>query len=224
MKFLIPNNQSKTIIEEICSEKSVFEYTLQEKAHLTLVLVGVRNSDMDIEARIRLSGRRATATVIGLMMGRQDHRVSVHTEQIHSAPDTTSNLLIKAALFDRVQFSYDGVIRVDGKAQKTDAYQKNENLLLSPDAHARSDPALEILANDVRCTHGSTTGKPNEDQLWYLASRGLPKRVALQLLIEGFFQHAITAISDTIHQETVRKLLWHRIEKHSEFMNYRQGV
>lgn len=208
MNIKILKNQSKTIIEEIRADKSVYEYTLQENAQLTFVLVGVQKIDMEIVVRIRLSGKGSEANIIGLVVGRDDYGITMHTEQIHSAPDTTSNLLVKAALFDHVQFSYDGVIRVDPQAQKTDAYQKNENLLLSPHAHARSDPALEILANDVRCTHGSTTGKPNEDQLWYLASRGIHKSAGTQLLIEGFFERAITTISDTIHQNQIRKLLW----------------
>lgn len=208
MNTQIQKNQSETIIEEIRTDKSFYEYSLQENARLTFVLIGVQKIDMDIVVRIRLSGRGSAANIIGLVAGKGNHRISMHTEQIHEAPETTSNLLVKAALFDQIQFSYDGVIRVEPQAQKTDAYQKNENLLLSPHAHARSDPALEILANDVRCTHGSTTGKPNEDQLWYLASRGIGKSTATQLLIEGFFERAITTISDTIYQEQIRKLLW----------------
>lgn len=215
MKSLIHKNQSETIIEEVRRDKSLYEYSLQEDAQLTLVLVAVQKIDMEIVVRIRLSGRGSEAKIIGLVAGREDHRITMHTEQIHTAPDTTSNLLVKAALYDHVQFSYDGVIRVEPSAQKTDAYQKNENLLLSPYAQARSDPALEILANDVRCTHGSTTGKPNEDQLWYLASRGIGKSAGTQLLIEGFFERAITTISDTICQEQIKKLLWQHLLKRS---------
>ena len=209
MKSIIHNNQSKTIIEDIHTNKSLYEYTIHDNAHLTVVLIGVQKIDMEIVARIRLVGTGSSANIIGLMAVHGDHRITMHTEQIHAAPVTTSNLLVKAALYDQIQFSYDGVIRVEPQAQKTDAYQKNENLILSSDAHARSDPALEILANDVRCTHGSTTGKPNEDQLWYLMSRGLTRSSATQLLIDGFFQHAIATISDTINQDKVRKLLWH---------------
>ncbi len=208
MNNQILQNQSETMIQEIHGNYASFEYTLHEHARLTVVLIVAQKADMDITVRVCLSGQGSSANVIGLVAGRGDHRITMHTEQIHEAQDTTSNLLVKAALYDQVQFSYDGVIRVEKLAQKTDAYQKNENLLLSPHAHARSDPALEILANDVRCTHGSTTGKPNEDQLWYLTSRGIPRRAATQLLIEGFFERAIMTISDTIHQEQIRKSLW----------------
>lgn len=196
------------IIEEVTKANQNFTYILNKNSHLTFVLMFFKAINADVHVSIRLTGRGASAKVIGLVVGRGDHRISIHTEQLHEAPETTSNLLVKAALFDQTQFFYDGVIRVARAAQKSDAYQKNENLLLSKDAHAQSDPALEILANDVRCTHGSTTGKLNEDQLWYLTSRGLTRSAAAQLLVEGFFEHAIGAISDTIRQEKMRRALW----------------
>ncbi len=204
------------IIHELTKEKESLEYILKKNIHLTVVLILSQAIDADVHVVIRLAGRGASAKVIGLVVGRGDHKIALHTEQIHEAPETTSNLLVKAALYDRTWFSYDGIIRVERSAQKSDAYQKNENLLLSGDAHVRSDPALEILANDVRCTHGSTTGKPNEDQLWYLQSRGIIRHAAMQLLIEGFLERAISTVSDTINQEKIRKLLWQPLQKHSE--------
>lgn len=194
-------------LEEVTQSTQGFEYQLENDTSLMLVFVLSKPMDADVHASIRLTGRGATATVIGLVVGRGDHRISIHTEQLHEAPETTSNLLVKAVLTDEARFSYNGVIRVERDAQKSNAYQKNENLLLSENAHARSDPALEILANDVRCTHGSTTGTLNEDQLWYLMSRGLSRSLASQLLVEGFFEHAISTVSDTIHQEKIRRVL-----------------
>ena len=184
------------------------EYVVKKNTQFQLVFIVPRGVEADVCVRVRLAGRGAKAHIIGLVAGDGDHRISIHTEQLHEAPETTSNLLVKAALFDRAQFTYDGVIRVARAAQKSDAYQKNENLLLSRDARARSDPALEILANDVRCTHGATTGKLNEDQLWYLASRGLSPAQGEELLVRGFFEHAIAMIFDTISQEKIRSALW----------------
>ena len=196
------------IIHKTKKEKESLEYILKKNSQLTLVLVVSKAIDADIHVVVRLTGRGASVKVIGLVVGRGDHKITIHTEQLHEAPETTSNLLVKAALSDNVRFSYDGVIRVARAAQKSDAYQKNENLLLSSGARARSDPALEILANDVRCTHGSTTGKINEDQLWYLASRGLSLGEATRVLVYGFFESAIAKISDTIGQEKIRRILW----------------
>ena len=204
------------IIHETKKKKESLEYILKKNSQLTVVLVVSKATDTDIHLVVRLTGCGATANVIGWVAGRGDNKITIHTEQIHEAPETTSNLLIKAALFDKAEFAYDGIIRIEKNAQKSDAYQKNENLLLSGDAHVRSDPALEILANDVRCTHGSTTGKPNEDQLWYLQSRGITRHAATQLLIEGFLERAISTVSDTINQEKIRKLLWQPLQKHSK--------
>ncbi len=196
------------IIEEVTTSKKVFAYSLEEGAMFTFVFVLSKSTDADVHVSVHLLGRGAQAKIIGLVNGRGGHKISIHTQQLHEAPETTSNLLVKAALTDQAQFSYDGVIRVARAAQKSDAYQKNENLLLSAGARARSDPALEILANDVRCTHGSTTGKLSQDQLWYLTTRGLSRSVASQLLVDGFFEHATAMLSDTIHQERIRKILW----------------
>ncbi|MBI5620799.1 SufD family Fe-S cluster assembly protein [Candidatus Gottesmanbacteria bacterium] len=196
------------IIHKTKKKKESLEYILKKNSQLTLVLVVSKAINTDIHVVVRLTGRGATANVIGLVVGRGDNNITMHTEQVHEAQETTSNLLVKAALFDEAEFAYDGIIRIEKNAQKSDAYQKNENLLLSGDAHVRSDPALEILANDVRCTHGSTTGKPDEDQLWYLQSRGITRHAATQLLIEGFLERAISTVSDTINQEKIRKLLW----------------
>lgn len=195
------------IIHKTKKEKESLEYILKKNSQLTLVLIVSEAIVADIHVVVRLTGRQAAVTVIGLVVGRGNNNIAIHTEQIHEAPETTSNLLVKAALFDNAEFAYDGIIRIEKNAQKSDAYQKNENLLLSGDAHVRSDPALEILANDVRCTHGSTTGKINEDQLWYLASRGLSLEEATRVLVDGFFEHAVMRISDTITQERIRKML-----------------
>ena len=91
------------------------------------------------------------------------------------------------------------MIRVDKGAQKTDAYQENRNLLLTPQAHADSIPGLEIKANDVRCTHGATIGQIDKLQLFYLTSRGLSRKEAEQLIVRGFFQPVLDRIGGSVH-------------------------
>lgn len=193
-------------LKEVTKPQQSFAYTVPSNTNLTAVLIAVKPMDADIRLSVRLTGRGANARVIGLVAGRGGYRISIHTKQLHEAPETTSSLLVKAALYDSAQFSYNGVIRVEAGAQKSDAYQKNENLLLSEGARARSDPALEILANDVRCTHGSTTGTLSDDQLWYLMSRGLQRITAEKLLVRGFFEQAMSTISDTLCQQHVRRV------------------
>ena len=109
------------------------------------------------------------------------------TQQNHMAPHTTSDLLFKGALRQHSRSVWQGMIYVAPGAQKTDGYQANRNLILSPEARADSIPGLEILADDVRCTHGATVGKIDADQVFYLRSRGIPYETAERLIVEGFF-------------------------------------
>jgi Fe-S cluster assembly protein SufD len=109
------------------------------------------------------------------------------TQQNHLAPNTTSDLLYKGALLDHSRSVWQGMIYVAPGALGTDGYQANRNLILTKGARADSIPGLEILADDVRCTHGATVGKIDESLLFYLLSRGIPKKDAEQLIVMGFF-------------------------------------
>jgi Fe-S cluster assembly protein SufD len=109
------------------------------------------------------------------------------TQQNHLAPNTTSDLLFKGALKGKSRSVWQGMIYVAPGAQKTDGYQANRNLVLSKEARADSIPGLEILADDVRCSHGATVGKIEEEPLLYIRSRGIPPEEAERLIVEGFF-------------------------------------
>lgn len=183
-------------------------YCVGRQAHLDLVIFFPGDSDVSASITIKLVGAGASAQILGFTLGKNEVNVNLETLQFHDAPKTTSNLLIKSLLKDRSSMSYDGRIVVSKKAHLTDAYQKNENLLLSSGAKAVSKPKLEILANDVRCTHGSTTGTIDSEGLWYLSSRGIREQEAEKLLTQGFFESAILRISDKIKQVTVRRCLW----------------
>lgn len=176
--------------------KKMKNYIVRANTHKQIVIPIISDTDEEVSVRVRLVGRGATAQIIGIVVGRGKGYISLHTLQHHEAPETTSNLLVKGVLYDEATFTYDGAIRVDPKAQKTDAYQRNENLLLSARAHAESKPTLEILANDVRCTHGATIGPISEEQLWYLATRGVAKKNAEHLIVSGFLGHALEKVTD----------------------------
>jgi Fe-S cluster assembly protein SufD len=150
-----------------------------------------------------LVGPGAKAYVHGFMFGDQRQHFDLHTLQRHLAEQTTSDLHIRSALKDRARSVYQGMIQVAPGAQRTDAYQANRNLLLSPTARADSIPGLEILANDVRCTHGATVGTVDEEQMYYLMTRGLPRNDAQRLVVEGFF----APVLDRIPLERVREQL-----------------
>lgn len=137
---------------------------------------------------VELAGDGAEATILGAFIGKKDDNYTVRTLQLHKAPNTTSDLLIKTALSDNSTFNYDGLIKIEKNAQRSNAYQRNENLLLSENAHVESKPELEIEANDVRCTHGVTMGMIDEEQLFYLMSRGVSKKNAEEIIVDGFLQ------------------------------------
>jgi Fe-S cluster assembly protein SufD len=138
-------------------------------------------------ADIDLVGAGASGRMSGFYFTDGSQHLDHDTQQNHLAPDTTSDLLFKGALKDRSRSVWQGMIYVAPGAQKTDGYQANRNLLLSKQARADSIPGLEILADDVRCTHGATVGKVDEDQIFYLRSRGIPYDQAERLIVEGFF-------------------------------------
>lgn len=126
--------------------------------------------------------------IFGLYVGRNDDHFQLKTFQNHFVGQSKSNLLIKGVFFNRAKFFYEGLIRIEKKGQKSHAYQKNQNLVLSDNVFISSEPKLEIMANDVFCTHGSTTGRLNKDQIYYLQTRGLTKKKAENLLIKGFIK------------------------------------
>ncbi|MBI4058455.1 SufD family Fe-S cluster assembly protein [Candidatus Gottesmanbacteria bacterium] len=196
--------KKKTIIADL-TQNDQKKFMVKTQERLTLVLIALGNAESSVEVNLVEAG--AQADIYGIVIGANSNTPALHTYQNHLAPQTTSNLLVKSALFERSRFSYEGYIRVHKKAQHADAYQRNENLMLSPEAKADSKPALEILANDVRCTHSATVGKVDEEQLFYLRSRGISRKRAYELLIEGFYTPIFEKIGDDLMVKRIRKVL-----------------
>ena len=155
-----------------------------------------------------LAGPGAESRVTGAYFADGDQHLDYDTFQEHIAPSTTSDFAFKGALRDKATAVWRGMIRVENEAQQTNAYQENRNLMLSPKAHADSIPGLEILANDVRCTHGATLGQVDREQLFYLMARGLSRAEAERLIVRGFFQDVL----DRIELEPVREALGEALE------------
>jgi len=150
-----------------------------------------------------LAGPGATSRVTGAYFADGDQHLDYDTFQEHEAPSTESDFAFKGALRDSATAVWRGMIRVEPDAQKTNAYQENRNLLLSHEAHADSIPGLEIMANDVRCTHGATIGQVDREMLFYLMARGLSRAEAERLIVRGFFAD----ILDRIELAPVREAL-----------------
>jgi Fe-S cluster assembly protein SufD len=150
-----------------------------------------------------LAGEGATSRVTGAYFTDGDQHLDYDTFQEHIARSTTSDFAFKGALRDKSTAVWRGMIRVERDAQKTNAYQENRNLMLSPTTHAVPIPGLEILANDVRCTHGATVSRVDREELFYAMARGLSRSEAERLIVRGFFQD----ILDRIEFEAVREAL-----------------
>jgi len=172
-------------------------------AELDWVAAGFGSKKGKIRIQNDLAGQGATSRVTGAYFADGIQHLDYDTFQEHIAPNTTSDFAFKGALRDESTAVWRGMIRVEEDAQKTNAYQENRNLLLSKKAHADSIPGLEILANDVRCTHGATLGQVDREQLFYLMARGLSHGEAERLIVRGFFQDVL----DRIELEPVREAL-----------------
>ncbi len=155
-----------------------------------------------------LNGPGATSRVTGAYFADGTQHLDYDTFQEHIAPDCESDFAFKGALRDHATAVWRGMIRVEPDAQKTNAYQECRNLMLSPTTHAVPIPGLEILANDVRCTHGATVGRVDREDLFYLMSRGLPRPEAERLIVRGFFQDVL----DRIELEPVREAVTAALE------------
>jgi Fe-S cluster assembly protein SufD len=148
-----------------------------------------------VNQHVALAGAGARSQVNGVLFTENRQHLSYHTMQHHQQPACTSDFLYKAALQDMSRTVWRGMIKVDPGAQRTDGYQRNDNLLLSPKARADSIPGLEIEADDVRCTHGSTSGRVDEELIFYAQSRGFTRKEAIRMVVTGFFQQIFDRIT-----------------------------
>jgi Fe-S cluster assembly protein SufD len=176
---------------------------VERDAELDWVAGGFGSGNGKVRIQNDLAGAGATSRVTGAYFADGTQHLDYDTFQEHIAPSTTSDFAFKGALRDTASSVWRGMIRVEEGAQKTNAYQENRNLLLSKTAHADSIPGLEIMANDVRCTHGATLGQVDREQLFYLMARGLSRSEAERLIVRGFFQDVL----DRVELEPVRDAL-----------------
>ncbi len=186
---------------------SLIRAYLDRDASLASLVVSLGAGLVKVDVESQLRGPGATSEMLGLYFGTGTQHIDFHTLQEHRAPHTTSDLLYRGAVKDTARAVFAGLIRVDPGAQKTNAFQANRNLILSEGARSDSIPKLEILANDLRCTHGSATSRLNEEHIFYLMSRGLSRKQATFMIVEGFFAD----VFDRIPIDRLRAYLQARI-------------
>ena len=162
-----------------------------------------------VEQQVVLAGRGADAQVNGVMFTEGKQHLVYNTHQHHQQPECHSDLLYKGALQDKSRIVWRGMIKGDRDAQKTDGYHRNDTLVLSDHARADSIPGLEIEADDVRCSHGATAGRVDDEQIFYAQNRGLTRKEAIRMVVTGFFQQ----VFDRITIESVREALGEAIRR-----------
>jgi Fe-S cluster assembly protein SufD len=164
-----------------------------------------------VRMETKLAGPGSEARVTGGYAGGPGQHLDYDTTQEHAAPNTNSDLAFRGVLAAGSTAVWRGMIKVDPGAQQTDAFQESRNLLLSPEAHADAIPGLEILADDVRCTHAAAIAQVDKDQLFYLTSRGLSEATAKTLVIEGFLESLVERLAEGPVRDEISAALERRL-------------
>lgn len=223
---------SDALTDVLLSESAILHYCQAQKEGLTAYHIGCtrvwqeRDSHFDgfslttagaltrNDLEVILNGEGSTAVLNGLYCVCGGQHVDHHTLVDHRVPHGTSRQLYKGVLNDSARAVFNGKIRVRAMAQQTNSYQLNKNLLLGKDCRIDTKPQLEIFADDVKCTHGATIGRLNEDEIFYLQTRGIPHQEAVRLLTRGF----VDDLLGTVRSLSVREKLSRLLESTSEVL------
>lgn len=213
-EFIIEDNASleNYILqdEDILSQRNdVRHFTVNTGSKMNSVAISLNGGMVRNDPTVFINGENAEVHLNGLFIVKENHHTDNHTMVEHRAPNCFSNELYKGVIADNATGVFNGKILVYRDAQKTNAYQSNKNILMGDKATINTKPQLEIYADDVRCTHGTSTGKLNEEALFYMRSRGLNEKLAKNILLQSFAKE----VSNTIKNETFRTLIEQKIEE-----------
>jgi Fe-S cluster assembly protein SufD len=185
---------------------------VQRDGSLDWVALGFGSKSGKVRMETQLAGEGSSAKVTGAYAGHARQHLDFDTTQEHAAANTVSDLAFRGVLQDRSHAVWRGMIKVDPGAQQTDAFQESRNLLLSKKSHADAIPGLEILANDVRCTHAAAIAQIDPEQVYYLMSHGIPRPVSTRLVIEGFLAELVERFEEGPVRERLADALQSRLE------------
>lgn len=170
------------------------EINVKNNDELIIPFVWINDEENEFSYKITITGDNASVILLGIFLGTGHHAVTFNTDVTHIGKNTKSLTTIRAVFLNNAAFSNDGMVRIHNGAKNTNGYFDSK-VLLFDDAKGRSVPSLEIDENEVKAGHGSTIGRPDENQLFYMRSRGLTEKEAEQLIIGGFFDPIITKLS-----------------------------
>jgi Fe-S cluster assembly protein SufD len=186
---------------------------VERDGRLDWAALGFGSGNGKVRMDTKLAGPGSEARVTGGYAGGPGQHLDYDTTQEHAAPNTNSDLAFRGVLAKGSTAVWRGMIKVDPGAQQTDAFQESRNLLLSPEAHADAIPGLEILADDVRCTHAAAIAQVDKEQLFYLTSRGLDEAGAKTLVIEGFLESLVERLAEGPVRDEVSAALESRLSE-----------
>ncbi len=199
------------ICKNIIDLDDEFSVNIESPGDCYVIVYGF--GDIKKKISVKIISESVNAHIIGLFIGSSGN-CKIETVQHHAAPRSMSNLRIKTILSGDACFSYRGIIKMEQIAQQSDAYQQNDNLIMSPNVHINTKPELEIIANDVKCSHGATIGKLDEHALYYVASRGIDYNTAKALVVEGYVRDILDDIpNDGKHRDIVSEFMENSLEK-----------
>jgi Fe-S cluster assembly protein SufD len=176
-----------------------------EKKVIPVIWTG---DEAEMNYSISLAGQGADATLLMLLLGDEDKTAAVNTTVLHQKPDTVSRVIVKGALRDKSRVDFEGLVKVERGAKRSNAWLASHILLLSDQSGGRAVPNLEIDENDVKAGHAATVGKVNELELFYLMSRGISKEAATNLIVQGFLQSLLNEFPSAVGKKARKELKW----------------
>ena len=189
------------------------EITLERDACAEIVIIVLPGADCRLPLKVRLTGEGAQANISGIFITGADEKVNIAVDVFHDVPRCNSRQLFKGIAGGNSKVDFYGKIVVAQDAQKTEAYQENHNILLSDDARVNTKPQLEIYADDVKCSHGATVGRLNEEEQFYMRSRGIPEQEARALQMISFLAPVLESVRDSQQREMLLLLTEDAIRK-----------
>jgi len=167
------------------------DVTAEENSNVTLSVVSIKGKNVDVNINVNIIGKNAEVNLPGLLLPSKNQSFTYHSNVIHQSGGSTTIQKVRTVADDNGYGDFFGIIKVDPNAQKSVTEQVNNNILLSTDARIESKPQLEIYADDVKCSHGSTTGMLDQEAIFYMRSRGISQKTAQNLLLEAFINEVI---------------------------------
>lgn len=198
---IIPRGEQKTLVAERLRDMTI---VLEEGACLNFIFFGTQGWEETAHVTFEFAGSNSELNFLGFIIGVNKEKFLFETISRHRVPQTKAHYQIKAALYGESLVDYKGTLVIDKPAQLADTYLSHHTLLLSDKARARTIPALEIEADDVKAGHAATIGKIDKELMFYLKSRGIEPQAAEQLLISGFFETHLHMVPDEQLREELR--------------------